>query len=99
MSARSATLRGRRAAEALMVDVCTITGPSTPGEIDPETGERPIEPGPLRYQGKCKVQTYEAHESTPQSGEHYYTVQRYYLHVPVGAAPVQVNDEVVVETL
>lgn len=83
-----------------MLDTCTITGPSTrTGPVDPETGERQLVPGAHRYTGRCKVQTYEAHESTPQSGEHYYTVQRYYVHVPVGAGPVFVNDEVTVDSL
>lgn len=100
LRAVTAVHRGRRLAETLMVDSCTITGPSTrTGPVDPETGLRELVPGPQRYAGKCKVQTYEAHESTPQSGEHYYTVQRYYVHVPVGAGPVFVNDEVSVDSL
>lgn len=96
VSAESAVLQGRAAAEALMVDACTIirvTG--QPGELDPDTGIRDPAPTATVYSGKCRVQTYEAHESTPDSAEHVYTVQRYAIHLPV-AADVQVDDQIVV---
>lgn len=65
-----------------MVDRCEIRTKPTTGDLDPVTGTRPESPGTLLYAGKCKVQTYEAHEQTPQSGQHVYTVQRYYVHIP-----------------
>jgi hypothetical protein len=64
-----------------MVDSCEIRTKPTVGPLDPVTGKRAETPGALLYSGKCKVQTYEAHEQTPQSGQHVYTVQRYYVHV------------------
>lgn len=82
MGAVQVTRRGRRAAEALMVDACVIRAPATFGPMDPDTGERPETPGAVAYSGKCKVQTYEAHESTPESGDHVYSVQRASLHIP-----------------
>lgn len=82
MTAASLVLRGRRRAESLMVDACEIRTKPTTGVLDPVTGTRPEQPGALLYSGKCKVQTYEAHEQTPQSGQHAYTVQRYYVHIP-----------------
>lgn len=83
-----------------MIDQCEVRGAgSFSGPVDPETGLREFVPGPLRYQGPCKVQTYEPHESTPQSGQHLYSVQRYSLHIPVGAGPVKVNDEVTVASM
>lgn len=82
MSAIQVTKRGRAAAEKLMVDACLIRQPSTFGDLDPDTGLRTETPGAVAYTGKCKVQTYEAHESTPESGAHQYTVQRLSLHVP-----------------
>lgn len=82
MSATGTARRGRRRAESLMVDACEIRTKPTVGELDPETGARPETPGTVLYTGKCKVQTYEAHEQTPQSGQHVYTVQRYYVHIP-----------------
>lgn len=65
-----------------MVDMCEIREPSTFGEMDPVTGLRQETPGAVAYAGKCKVQTFEAHESTPESGDHQYTVQRYSVHIP-----------------
>lgn len=90
MSARSAVLQGRQLAERQMTDVCTVqavTGTST----DPLTGvDTPtyatvygpaIEP----HRGKCKVQTYEPYERNPEVGGATMTIQRYSVHVPVGA--------------
>ena len=89
------TLRGRRRAEALMVDQCVITRQSgPPGPIDPDTGLREPPPTETVYSGRCKVQTYEPHESKPESGGHVFTVQRYYVHIPVGAGPLKVDDRV-----
>ena len=96
MTALSAAKRGRRAAEALMLDTCTIvrtTGPA--GPIDPDTGLPTPAPTDQVYAGKCRVQTYEAHESTPDSGDHVFTVQRYYIHLPV-AADVARDDQITI---
>lgn len=94
VSAESAVLQGRAAAEALMVDACTITRVTGPaGPMDPDTGVSTAPPTSTPYSGKCRVQTYEAHESTPDSGDHVFTVQRYAIHVPVGA-DAKVDDRV-----
>jgi hypothetical protein len=82
MGAVHLTRRGRRAAERLMVDACEVRGLPTFGEMDPVTGLRPETPGTLVYAGKCKVQTFEAHESTPEAGDHVFTVQRTQVHLP-----------------
>jgi len=78
-----------------MVDECVVTrvvGP--PGPIDPETGLREPPPTETVYSGRCKVQTYEAHESKPEAGDRIWTVQRYYVHIPIGAGPIRVADQV-----
>lgn len=96
MSAESAVLQGRAAAEAIMRDSCTITRVTgEPGPINEETGEREPAPTTTVYSGKCRVQTYEPQESTPDSGAHTYTVQRYAIHVPVGT-PAQVDDDITI---
>lgn len=82
MGAVHLTKRGRLAAERLMVDQCEVRAPATVGAMDPNTGLRPETPGAVVYTGKCKVQTFEAHESTPESGDHLYTVQRTQVHLP-----------------
>lgn len=80
-----------------MVDECEITRvDGEPGEIDPETGERSPAPTVTVYTGRCKIQTYEPHESKPEAGEHRWTVQRYYAHLPVSAAAAQVGDQLTV---
>lgn len=96
MSVGSVTRRGRRAAEALMADSCRITRTTGPlGPLDPETGEKAPAPTATVYEGKCRVQTYEAQESRPESGDHVYAVQRYSVHIPAGTT-VRVGDVVTV---
>lgn len=71
-----------------MVDACVIREKSTFGAMDEDTGLKVETLGAVVYSGKCKVQTYEAHESTPDSGDHVFSVQRDQLHLP---ATVQVS--------
>lgn len=54
MSAQTALLRGRQAAEALMRDACTVTRPG-PSTTDDLTGAVTSSPS-TQYSGKCKVQ-------------------------------------------
>lgn len=89
-----ALTRGRRAAEALMVDSCTVrrvSGTSTnttTGAVTPTYS--------TVYTGKCKVQQGGAQAGTPEAGDHAFTVQGLQLHLPVGAGPVAVGDVVTV---
>ena len=77
-----------------MVDACTVvrvTG--QPGAVvDDETGQRAPAPTATVYSGKCRIQSFEAYEYTPDSGEHVYTVQRYSIHLPI-TADVAVDDQ------
>lgn len=68
-----------------MVDTCVIRGKSTFGPMDDNIGQRVETVGAVVYEGRCKVQTYEAHESTPASGQHVWSVQRYTIHLPATA--------------
>jgi hypothetical protein len=91
MTAASTVRAGRRAAEALMVDTCTID--RITGEATGEDGRvTPTYADPPPYAGKCKLQTYEPYEQTPEVGGSTPTVQRYSLHVPVTAGPLEVGD-------
>lgn len=65
-----------------MVDACVVREPSTFGEMDPGTGLRPETPGAVVYTGKCKVQTFEAHETVSESGDHVFSLQRLQVHLP-----------------
>lgn len=96
MTAQSAIQQGRIAAEALMLDSCSITRVTGPaGPLDPVTGEKTPPPTATVYEGKCRIQTYEPQESRPESGDHAYAVQRYSVHIPVGPV-VRVDDVVTV---
>lgn len=75
-----------------MVDSVSVVRPS--GAVDPITG-KPVAP-PVVYSGPAKVQTYEAFEKQPELGGGTVTVQRYTIHVPVGAYVPRVNDVVTV---
>lgn len=88
MSARTAIIAGRRAAEALMTDHATITRPTVttgPDGLDTMT-EAPIWAGP------CKVQTYEAHETSANAAGALVTIQRYSIHLPHHVDAVRVGD-------
>ena len=91
MTAATAQAAGRRMAESLMVDTCTIdriTGTTT----DANGREIPTYADPPPYAGRCKIQTYEPYEQTPEVGSSTPTVQRYSLHVPIDAGPFEVGD-------
>lgn len=88
-------IQAQAAAERLMLDRCTVTRQS--GELveDPETGREGYASQTV-YSGRCKVQTYEAYEATPEAGGHTYTKQRYRVDVPVSAGPFTAGDVVTV---
>lgn len=92
MTAVAATLRGREAAESLMLDSCTVTRPGDP-VTDPESGA--VTPGSTPvYAGPCKVQQTIAQSSNPTAGGHAFTVQDSRVDFPVSAGPLKVNDTV-----
>lgn len=82
MSARSAIRAARRLAAPLMVDSCVVVELGAP--VTDADGDV-TRPGEVVYSGPCKRQTYEPHERTPEAGSAVSTVQRYHLHIPVGA--------------
>jgi hypothetical protein len=96
VSRASATARGRRAAEADMLDSCEIRAPRTLGTMNPATGVKPVVLGVLRYSGPCRIQSYEAYPSEAKSGQHQFTTQRHRVDIPVGEGPVFVEDEVTI---
>jgi len=70
-------------AESLMLDTCTVkrvTGVTT----DLLTGAD-VPTYSTIYTGKCKVATFQPQERNPEVGGATLTVQRYSVHVPVGA--------------
>jgi hypothetical protein len=88
-------LAGRRRAEAIMVDQCTIRPITGHGPADPDTGVVPTLYGAALYAGKCKIQTQKPFPSSPDAGEHLWTVGPLYLHLPVvGSENVATGHEV-----
>lgn len=94
MTALEATIRGRLAAEALMLDACTIT---RPGEVvtDPNTGDV-TNTSTTVYSGKCKVQSKDSATSSPEAGEATFTVVSRQVHIPANAADVRDGDVVTI---
>lgn len=62
-----------------MLDTCVVVELGAP-ETD-DKGNVTV-PGTVVYSGKCRVQTYEPYEKTPEAGGGVSTVQRYSLHLP-----------------
>lgn len=91
----------RRRAERLMTTRVVITRAGGDDMIDPVTGERErvqVYPHPdwpadhPHKNGRAKLTSYEAHESSSLSGGRVITTQRMTLHVPVGSYEAQVGD-------
>lgn len=95
MSAEAVTLEGRRAAEALMLDSCTITRDTGELVTDYNTGQV-TEQSETIYSGKCKVQSKDSATATPDSGGHTYTVVSRQVHIPANAADVKDGDVVTI---
>jgi len=94
VSAEAAVLAGRREAEALMLDACTVTRPGAP-VTDPETGDVTPSSTPV-YSGPCKVQQTISQASNPSAGGHQFTVQDSRVDFPVSAGPLAVSDSVTI---
>lgn len=92
MSAVSAVLRGRRMAEKMMVDTCTITRPGAT-VTDPETGAVTRSKTSV-YTGKCRVQSKAAAIQSAEAGGAQFTVVSREVHIPANAAKILDGDEV-----
>ena len=95
MSRESATLAGRRAAEAGMSDTWAVYR-YTDGPLNETTGQ--YEPTATTiYDGPAKLQSFESYEQNPVAGAYDYTVMRPILHLPVNTASalVKVGDTAV----
>lgn len=98
MSRASVLARGQAAAEAGMLDACTIrrvTGSST----DPSTGVRTPTYATL-YTGKCRVQQSLAQAAQHDAGEDYVLLLRLEVQLPVaGTEGLEVNDETTIDAV
>jgi hypothetical protein len=96
VSATTVTLRGRVAAEALMVDACTVQHRAT-SAADPELGTIAATQTTV-YTGVCKVQQSAPVANPSEVGEAAVFVGQLTLHLPVNdaTAAVQPDDLVTV---
>jgi hypothetical protein len=96
MSATTAVLAGRRAAERLMVDACTIrrvTGTSTDNVTGVVTPTYTV-----IYSGKCRVQQQVPVSKPGNVGQAAVWLQRSELQVPMSAPPALSDDRVDITT-
>ena len=77
-----------------MLDECVVARPGDP-VTDPETGNVTEASVPV-YTGRCKVQQTISQASSPNAGEHSYTVQDSRVDFPVSAGPFAVSDAVTI---
>jgi hypothetical protein len=92
MSATSAVLAGRQAAEKLMLDACLIRREDPNSEVtDPETGV--ITPTYTTiYAGKCKIGQAAPISRPATIGEAFIWLQRMELHLPMSVSTVESDD-------
>lgn len=78
---------GRAAAEALMVDTCTITAPGdASGAFDPVTGEWVYGQAVTVYSGPCKVQDNALQPREAEAGEVTVVTTSYRLDLPIATS-------------
>jgi len=95
MSRVSVLTRGRAAAEAGMVDACTIRRRAAGGTTDPDTGY-PTQTWTSLYTGKCRVQQAQAQAQTEDVGEDHLLLLRLEVQLPTSVVGLEVGDEVTI---
>lgn len=92
MTAPTAVQRGRRAAQALMVDTATVTRPGGRGTVDTSTGLLTPQDGAQIYDGPCRVRQPSAQESESLFGEEQVTTSRFVACFPHDATGFAIDD-------
>lgn len=93
VTAESATLQGRAAAEALMVDACRIERPDGAGAVNEVTGR--VEPRwAAVYEGACRFQQPALLTVLAETPGLQSTLQRFVVSVPIEVAAARVGDRV-----
>jgi len=95
MSATTAALRGRIAAEKLMTDTCTITR-SAAGipTVNEATGQLAGQPGSTVYAGNCRVRSPNLRVKQFETEDRAVTVQQYVVSVPMAVGNLAIGDVV-----
>lgn len=96
-TAEAATLAGRAAAEALMVDQCTITRASTAEPVfNEETGGYAPGAPTTVYEGPCRVKPRDNVDRVVQAGEQPISLWPYLVSVPMSTLDVQLDDRITI---
>lgn len=98
MSAQFATLAGRRAAEALMVDACTITRSTATQTLDTASGEYVTTPAETVYAGPCRVKPSDNTDRVVDAGGQAVSLFPFVVSLPISAVQHEVDDVVTVTT-
>lgn len=96
MSRASVLARGQAAAEAGMVDACTIrrVTDTTTDDFSGAITNTYLSPNP--YSGKCRIQSALARSEPHDTGEDYVLLLRVQLQLPVSVTGLVVGDEVTI---
>lgn len=93
MDISAALKAGRQAAAATFTDTVKIERQGDEEYTDPITGEVTF-PVVTVYEGPGKIQATGAGVNTPEAGGAQFTVESMNLHVPIGAGPAAISDQV-----
>lgn len=91
MSATTVTLRGRKAAEARMVDTGAVTRPGAP-VTDPDTGVTTYPNATTIYTGKARIRQAVVMDRPLESGQAQRYIQHSILSLPIAAAVLLTDD-------
>jgi hypothetical protein len=86
--------RGRQAAEAGMVDTCSIR--RSTGEVTDDYSGVITPTFESLYEGKCRLQQSQAEAQPMNVGEAYVLIQKIELQLPISVVGLQVGDEVTI---
>lgn len=91
MTAAGPLARGRRRAEALLVDAGELRGPGA-RVLDEDSGQYVTTPGPLKYAGKAKIQTSDTIGNDAEAGDRLVMQTRFRVDLPMSAPAAAVDD-------
>lgn len=92
MTAGTAVVAGRRAAQRTLLDTCVVTRPAV-GSFDPGTGDYTVTAAQV-YTGPCRIKAAGPRETTAAGGEQ--QLRRPVLVLPHGSAALALGDVVTV---
>lgn len=94
MSVESITRRGRTAADARMVDACTLAHPG--GDPTFDDGTYTPDPATTYYTGPCEVQLEGSIAQESEAGGAEVTFERLIVKVPISVEDAAINDVVTI---